>query len=341
MRISISLSWRSEENMDYQQVPQLAWSTQQWKNGRPPYNRSFEYQPRLLVSISLIIIQGLFLLLALQWAAWVKTQHIHPTAHAQNSTLVSQLALQNQSSTALATPTIQTTSLTPSPQFTKLSTQLDNFLITQVATDQFSGSVLIVHDGKILFSNGYSMADWDDQVPNTSQTKFHVGSLTKQFTAMAIMILQEQGKLHVQDLLCMYIPNCPAAWQPVTIQQILTHTSGIPQLDSPVPTSSPQDWFARYNNVHLAFAAGAQFSYCNVCYQILGYIIERVSREPYSIFEQQAIFNRLQMRNTGFDPDYLSLPDHAIGYQDWQVKADPDDLPVPLNMTFLYASGLL
>jgi CubicO group peptidase (beta-lactamase class C family) len=336
--------------MNYLQVQQLSWSARQWTYAKRAYSRPRVNQLRLLVGVSLIILEGLFLLLALLLAAWSTTHHNHATPYAQNSTFSSQVTVRTQNpkhaiqatSTSLSpTPIKKTTPLTPLPQPSTINDQLDTFLTTQVATDQFSGSVLIARNGKVLFSNGYSMADWAHQVPNTPHTKFHIGSLTKQFTAMAIMILQERGKVHVQDALCTYIPNCPTAWQPVTIQELLTHTSGIPQLDSPQPTSSPQDWFARYNNVNLAFAAGAQFSYCNVCYQILGYVVQQVSGEPYSEFVQQAIFNRLQMRNTGFDPNYLSLPDRAVGYQDWQVKADPDDLPLPPEMSFLYASGLL
>jgi CubicO group peptidase (beta-lactamase class C family) len=324
--------------MDYQHVHHVSWPPHYGKFGRKPYSHSHGYPPRPLVAINLIIIQGLFLLLALPLAA---SYRIQLNSHTQNSTLTSRVTRQNTVPIAQATPTIQTASLIPTPLPTTLSTQVDNYLTSQVAADQFSGSVLIARDGKVLLSNGYSMADWDDQTPNTAQTKFHIGSLTKEFTAMGIMILQERGKLHVQNALCTYIPNCPTAWQQVTIQELLTHTSGIPQLDSDEPTSSPQDWFSRYDNVPLAFSAGFQFSYCNVCYQILGYVIEQVSGEPYSVFEKQAIFDPLQMRNTGFDADYLSLPDHAVGYQNWQVKADPDDLPVPPDMTFLYASGLL
>jgi CubicO group peptidase (beta-lactamase class C family) len=336
--------------MNYQQAQQLSWSARQWTYKRQAYSRPRMNQPRPLMGASLIIIEGLFLLLALPLAAWSTTHHNHANHYTQNSTFSSRVTFrtQNPEHAIQATPTsrsptpiIQTTPLTPLPQPSTLIAQLDTFLTTQVATDQFSGSVLIARNGKVLFSNGYSMADWDDQVPNTPHTKFHIGSLTKQFTAMAIMILQERGKVHVQDALCTYISNCPTAWQPVTIQELLIHTSGIPQLDSSPPTSSPQDWFARYNNVNLAFAAGSQFSYCNVCYQILGYVVQQVSGEPYSEFVQQAIFNRLQMRSTGFDPDYLSLPDRAVGYQDWQVKADPDDWPLPPEMSFLYASGLL
>lgn len=219
--------------------------------------------------------------------------------------------------------------------------QVDKLMAGWVANQQFSGSLLIARDDEVLLSKGYGMADWDHHVSNTAQTTFYLGSITKQFTATSIMILQERGKLHVQDHLCSYITNCPAAWQPITLHHLLTHTSGIPFLNSAVPLSSPQDWFARYNNVPLAFSAGTQFNYCNVCYQILGYVIQKVTGEPYNVFVQHEILDRLQMKSTSFEPDYLSLPNHAVGYQSWKVAADDDDWPVPSQMSFLWASGLL
>lgn len=107
----------------------------------------------------------------------------------------------------------------PGPSF---ATQADAFLEQQVANHTFSGTVQVMRDGKVLFSKGYGMADWDGQVPNTLNTKFRIGSVTKQFTALAILLLQEQGRLHVQDHLCTYIAHCPTAWQPITLHELLT-----------------------------------------------------------------------------------------------------------------------
>ncbi len=122
-----------------------------------------------------------------------------------------------------------------SPSQTMIS-HVDDFLTTEVQKEEFSGSVLIARGGKVLLSKGYSLADWQQHLPNTPHTKFHVASLTKQFPAMAILILQEQGKLHVQDHVCTYVTDCPPAWQPMTIHQLLTHTSGIPTLSNPPTT---------------------------------------------------------------------------------------------------------
>jgi CubicO group peptidase (beta-lactamase class C family) len=222
-----------------------------------------------------------------------------------------------------------------------LATDIDTLLTASVKQEEFSGSVLVARDDQILLSKGYSMANWDHQMPNTPQTRFYLGSTTKQFTAMAILILQQRGKLHLQESLCSFIPQCPSAWQPVTIHDLLTHTSGITQLDGSVPVSSPQAWISRYDDVPLAFRAGGEFNYCNVCYQILGYVVEQASGEPYSVFLQQAIFGPLRMQDTGFDPKDLFLTNRAIGYATWQVKADSDDWVLSPGMSFLLASGLL
>ncbi len=146
----------------------------------------------------------------------------------------------------------------------------------------------------------------------------------------------------MRDRLCSYLENCPAAWQPLTIHNLLTHTSGIPQLDnSQLSGASPEAWIASYDGVSLAFTPGSQFDYCSVCYQILGYVVERASGEPYSKFLQQSIFDPLQMKDTGFDQNYLSLPDHAVGYADWRVNAVTLEWPITPQWTFLFGSGLL
>ncbi len=280
---------------------------------------------RLVISTNLLLV----LLFTVSGSAALLTPRAHHPA------LATRLAPHLQQPTP-------TTQATLSAQTAMIASQVDSLLTDQVAHQQFSGSVLIAQDGQVLLSRGYSMADWNHQVVNTPHTKFYLGSTTKQFTAMAILILQQQGKLHVQDPLCSYIPQCPPEWQPVTIHEVLTHTSGIPQLDdSGLPNTSLQSWIASFNGVPLVFTPGSEFSYCNVCYQILGYVIEQVSGEPYSVFLQQAIFAPLQMSNTGFDPHYLSLPDHAVGYASWQVEDISLGWDLPPEWSFLSASGLL
>ena len=97
-----------------------------------------------------------------------------------------------------------------------------------VRINRFSGAVLLARDGQPIVSRGYGMANLEHAVPNTPQTVFRVGSVTKQFTGMAVVLLQERGKLSVNDPICKYLTDCPTAWQPITIKNLLTHTAGIP-----------------------------------------------------------------------------------------------------------------
>ena len=127
----------------------------------------------------------------------------------------------NQAPSGTATPSAASQ---PAPE---LAVRVDAYLAALVKDDLFSGSILVARRGTVLLSKGYGQADLEHEVPNAPHTKFRLGSITKQFTAMAILILQERGKLSVQDPICTYVPECPAAWQPVTIHHLLTHTSGI------------------------------------------------------------------------------------------------------------------
>jgi len=125
---------------------------------------------------------------------------------------------------------IRTESPPPSPTLEQEdpAPTIDKTLSFLTEKESFTGAVLVARNGEVLLSQGYGLADRDKNLPNTPQTKYRLGSTTKQFTAMAIVILQAQGKLNVQGPICRYIPECPAAWQEVTIHHLLTHTSGIP-----------------------------------------------------------------------------------------------------------------
>ena len=99
---------------------------------------------------------------------------------------------------------------------------------SQVDAKKFMGAVLVERDGKVLLDQGYGSANLEWNVPNTPTTKFRLGSVTKQFTAASILLLEERGKLKVDDPVKKYMPDAPAAWDKVTIYHLLTHTSGIP-----------------------------------------------------------------------------------------------------------------
>jgi len=267
------------------------------------------------------------------------------------------LASCNDPSTAsgVPTPTVATTvtHVTPTahpvrPALTNSSTsqlasQVDSLFSGLVAQNQFSGSVLVAKDGHIVLAKGYSMANWQTQVPNTPLTRFYLGSVTKEFTAMAILLLQQRGKLDVHKSICVYISPCPPPWQPVTIHNVLTHTSGIPELDtSQLSGASPAAWIASFDAYPLHFTPGSEFVYCSVCYQILGYVVQQVSGMPYSQFMLQNIFQPLHMDATGFDSTlYYNQGIDAHGYNTWKNESDQLGWQMGPYWSFLFASGLL
>jgi CubicO group peptidase (beta-lactamase class C family) len=219
----------------------------------------------------------------------------------------------------------------------------DEYLNGLVKENRFSGSVLLARNGKIILSKGYGLANRETGTPNTPQTKIRIGSITKQFTAAAILMLQEQGKLSASDSVCKYVANCPAAWQPVTIHHLLTHTSGIPSYTgfpdfrklSVYPTT-PLELISRFRDKPLEFEPGKDFSYNNSGYVLLGYIIERVSGKTYAQFLRENIFQPLGMKNTDYDANDAIVENRAAGYT-----------PTPggirnaryIDMTVPYAAG--
>jgi CubicO group peptidase (beta-lactamase class C family) len=220
------------------------------------------------------------------------------------------------------------------------SSKIDKILTFHTERETFTGTVLVARNGEILLSQGYGWADRDNQVPNTPQTRYRLGSITKQFTAVAILILRAQGLLNVQEYICPYLPECPDAWQEITIHHLLTHTSGIPDLtDFPdfktfkaTPTT-PVQTIARFQDKPLDFQPGEKWNYSNSGYVLLGYIIEQVSGQSYETFLQQHIFDPLQMTSTGYDHNNGSL---ATGYtgvdSHWET-------PAYIDMTLPYAAG--
>lgn len=201
-----------------------------------------------------------------------------------------------------------------------ITSKLDEYL-SAAAKQGFTGSALVARDGKVIFSKGYGMANREWDIPNTPQTKFRLGSITKQFTAAAIMLLQERGKLSVQDPVCKYFDNCPSAWSEVTIHHLLTHTGGVPSYTS-VPDyvkkmmmpETVTSMIERFKDKPLEFKPGEKWNYSNSGYFLLGYIIEKVSGESYESFLQKNIFDPLKLKDTGYDHHETILKNRATGY---------------------------
>jgi len=229
-----------------------------------------------------------------------------------------------------------------------LATKFDQHLKALADQGRFTGSVLVSRDGKILFAKGYGLANAELDVPNTPQTKFRLGSITKQFTATAILLLQERGKLNVQDPICKYIDNCPSAWSEITIHHLLSHTGGVPNFTSfpdyvskmMMPVTA-QEMIARFKDKPLDFKPGEKWSYSNSGYFLLGYIIEKVSGESYESFVKRNIFDTLKMSNSGYDHFNSILKNRATGYsldKGKMINSAYIDMTQPYSAGSLYST---
>ena len=165
-------------------------------------------------------------------------------------------------------------------------------------------AVLVAQDGKILFEKGCGLADREHHVPVIPQTTFLIGSITKQFTASAILKLQEEGKLSVNDKLSKYIPDFPRGDE-VTLRHLLTHTSGIhnynddPGFFDRATNDTTEAIIEAMKKEPYDFDPGTKWSYVNSGYMMLGYIVAKVSGQSYGDFLRENFFQPLGMTNTG------------------------------------------
>jgi CubicO group peptidase (beta-lactamase class C family) len=227
-----------------------------------------------------------------------------------------------------------------------LTTALDTYLKASVRNDQFSGTVLLARDGKSVFVRAYGMANYELDVPNREDTIFPLASITKQFTALAIMQLQEQGKLKVDDPICDYLSDCPLAWKPITIRQLLTHSSGIPNYSS-LPEwdevlsrrdYAPREMVSLFRDLPLRFMPGEKHEYSNSGYHLLGLVIEQASKMGWGAYIQKNIFNPLGMTKSSFNNTRGILLGRASGY--YSVGTSFINAPI-MSPTVHYAdSGL-
>ena len=238
---------------------------------------------------------------------------------------------------------------TPSaPSTEQIVSKINEYMDAAQRIDRFNGTILVARDGKPIFSKGYGMANYEWDIPNSPQTVFRLGSITKQFTSAAIMLLQERGKLSVADPICKYVTDCPAVWQPITIRHLLTHTSGIPNYTAfpefakkavmPIATA---ELLTDYMGKPLDFAPGEKFSYSNSGYHLLGLIVEKASGKPYTDFLQENIFTPLGLKETGYDMAENIIKKRAAGYTrkgDGFVNAAYMDMLIPYAAGALYST---
>src|SRR6476660_248668 len=226
--------------------------------------------------------------------------------------------------------------------------RMEQIIQSYVADHKFMGSVLVARDGKTLLDKGYGFANLEWQVPDTPTTKFRIGSITKQFTAASILLLEERGKLKVEDPVKKYMPNAPAAWDKITIFHLLTHTSGIPSFtgfsdyDShETQAMTPGKLVEWFRDKPLEFEPGTKWNYSNSGYVLLGYLIEKISGQSYIDFLQQNIFTPLGMKDSGYDSNSTVIAHRAAGYapgKDGPENAGFVHMSIPFSAGALYST---
>jgi CubicO group peptidase (beta-lactamase class C family) len=221
-----------------------------------------------------------------------------------------------------------------------MEAQVDAYIKPYLELKAFNGAVLIARKGKVLLSKGYGMANYELDAPNTPQTKFHLASVSKTFTAAAIMLLEERGLLSVSDPLKKYLADYPNG-EKITIQHLLIHTSGIPNVNNfpeynnwsrfPQTTAS---LIEKFKDRPLNFQPGGRYDYSNSNYNLLAFLIEKVSGKSYGEFLKANIFDPLAMQDTAHDGNALVLIKNVasgytpvgfdgfekVSYLDWTIK---------------------
>lgn len=213
---------------------------------------------------------------------------------------------------------------------------------------RFMGAVLVARGGEVLFSRGYGHANLEWDIANTPESKFRLGSVTKQFTAASILLLEERGKLSIADPVNKYLADGPAAWKDVTLHHLLTHTSGIPSFTGfpeypgiKKRTHTPEQLVALFRGRPLEFAPGDKYRYNNSGYVLLGYLVEKVSGVSYERFVRENLFEPLDMKDSGYDLAATIIPRRASGYTlrpSGMVNADYTDMTVPHGAGALYST---
>jgi CubicO group peptidase (beta-lactamase class C family) len=225
---------------------------------------------------------------------------------------------------------------------------LERIVRDYVGSGEFIGSVLVARGGEILLDRSYGYADIESGRPNTPGTQFRIGSVTKQFTAAAILLLEQDGLLSLDDRIADHLPHTPPAWSGVTIFHLLTHTSGIPSFtglrefhNGTLALGSVEATVNLVRDRPVEFLPGQRKNYSNSGYVLLGYLIEHIAGVSYEEFLRTRIFAPLGMHDSGFETERAEALGHARGYvrRDGRLfAAEPIDIGVLHGAGALYST---
>jgi len=223
-----------------------------------------------------------------------------------------------------------------------LETKMDQLIASKFKPENPGAVFLAVKKGKVVYRKAFGMANLEMGIQMQPEFVFEIGSMTKQFTAVAVLMLAEQGKLKLDDEITKFIPDYPTNGNKITLHHLLTHTSGIKDFTSMKAIKdiakrdlSPKELVDFFKNEPADFKPGEQYKYCNSGYVLLGYIIEKVSGQTYEAFVTQHIFKKIGMENTYYASHDKIIKNRVSGYRDREgyVNANYISFSIP------YASG--
>ena len=199
------------------------------------------------------------------------------------------------------------------------TSKIDAYIKSEMQKQQLPGvAVEVMRNGEVILAKGYGLANVELQVPVTPETIFQSGSMGKQFTATAIMMLVEEGKLSLDDSITKYFPGAPATWEKITVRHLLTHTGGMTDYPSDFDFRrdyTEDDLLARIKSVPVAFQPGEKWSYSNLGYVTLGILIHKISGQFYGDFLRDRVFKPLGMTTARIISEEDIVPHRAAGYR--------------------------
>lgn len=229
--------------------------------------------------------------------------------------------------------------------------KIDSLLKLYHDYGKFNGAALVAEGGRAIFKKGFGLANMEWNIPNRPDTKFRLGSITKQFTAMLILQLVEEGKISLEGKLSEYLPYYREdTGKKVTIHHLLTHTSGIPSYTS-LPNFADEisrdpygveEFVKTYCSGDMEFEPGARFNYNNSGYFLLGAVIEKITGQPYEKVLEERIFKPLGMKDSGYDHHGPIISNRAAGYEqsiDGYANAPYLDMSLPYSAGSLYSTA--
>ncbi|WP_246268464.1 serine hydrolase domain-containing protein [Acrocarpospora macrocephala] len=256
----------------------------------------------------------------------------------------------------MGTPAIAVSAITSHPNqksdppSDRIAAAMRAYLRDLAAKEQFTGTALVVRRGEVLVRAAAGAADAEEDIPNRPDTVFRIASVTKQFTSMLVLKLRDRGLLGLEDRVCPYlipgyIRTCPQAWRPITIREILTHTSGIPDIQQlpgfyiklSQPTTT-RELIQRFVNKPLDFKPGTSWKYSNSGYILAGAIIQAVTRKPYGTVLHEEITGPLSLRHTGYSRRNPPAG-YAKGYFTVGSPAPPINGSQAFSATGIYANA--